>query len=113
MANQTLYLDLSPARTLAILAVDTADTAAQFSDFGTQESWVADADYKIVAVRGSGATAPATVNTLQVRKNASDRPLNINLASVFDPKSNQVDRLGSLLGLKIPRGVTFQLIGRA
>lgn len=117
MANQGAILQLQGAKTgprgLRMVLVDSDGGAATFTDYGAASSWVADDDYQIVGIQGSGTTAPATALYFQLKSNGIDKSLFINGASVFDPTSSAAERLGAALGVTIGRGSTIALTGRA
>lgn len=112
MANQNYMLDLDGFGTIRVVAVDSAGGANTFTDFGAISVWVAPRDIRIRAARGQGTTAPATAVTVQVAVNGNQLPGFIGLAALYDPTSNQEDRLGVLRGTTIKAGSAVQLTSR-
>lgn len=112
MANQNYLLDLEGFGTVRLVAVDSAGGANTFTDFGAIAVWVAPKAVRIRAARGQGTTAPATAVTIQLAINGNQLPGFLNIAAMFDPTSNQADRLGALAGTTIPAGSAVQLTSR-
>jgi len=112
MANQNYLLDLEGFGTLRVIAVDSAGGANTFTDFGAATSWPAPKTVRIKAVRGQGTTAPATAVTVQIAVNGNQLPYFLNLAAIYDPTSNQADRLGGAMNAVISQGSILQLTSR-
>lgn len=119
MANQTailrtMHLDGSPGPGLRITAIDTAGSAATFTDWGAATTFPVPAGgLRIVGIAGQGTTAPATATALQIKRNGNDLQGFIALAPVYDPTSTQAERLVGISPVAFQPGDSLALVSRA
>lgn len=117
MVNQGAQLVLRGAQSgriqEPITVVDTAGSAVQFDDLGSETVVSFDEDVQILDVIGEGTTAPANLNTLELNVNGSSARKRADIAAMYDVDAGKTRRTQGLAGTVIKAGANIQLIGRA